>query len=302
MPVAKLDTAKLSVPEKWILHRMNAAVKGMNDSLSAREFSRCSQYAYQFFYDELCDIFIENSKSILSEGTPEAQASAQQTLYHALDVALRLMHPIMPFITEELWQRLPKSKDNTTQTIMLTSYPEFDPALDFEAESKDYELGLSCAQGIRSLLSEYNVRSDGRAFIKAASAESLANINDQIQAIKTLSGKGLTEVQAVGPDAAEGTIPVGCAVYVLTSDLSVLLELGSRLTNIDAEIKKVQTKLQKSQGAVKKQQETMAKEGFEEKVSEVVLAAEKKKLADSQAAVENYEKTIEQFEKMKISS
>lgn len=300
--MAKLDTSKLSVPEKWILHRMNAAVKGMNDALAAREFSRCSQYAYQFFYDELCDIFIENSKSILSDGTPEAQASAQQTLYHALDVALRLMHPIMPFITEELWQRLPKVAGDKTETIMLSSYPEYDTALEFDAEAKDYELGMMCAQGIRSLLSEYNVRSDGRAFISANTAESLANINEQLQSIKTLSGKGLSDLQVVGPDAGEGAIPAGCAVYVLTSDLSVLLELGSRLTNIDAEIKKVQGKLQKSQVAVKKQEEAMAKEGFEEKVSEVVLAAEKKKLADSQAAVANYEKTIEQFEKMKISA
>lgn len=256
----------------------------------------------RFFYDELCDIFIENSKSILSDGSPEEQSSTQQTLYHALDAALRLMHPIMPYVTEELWQRLPKSKDNTCQTIMLASYPEYDSALEFEAEARDYELGMKCASGIRSLTSEYNVRADGKAFVKGSTADSFTNIKNQIPTIKALCGKGVSEVQAVGPDAAEGTIPTGCAVYVLGSNLFVYLELGSRLTDIDAEIKKVQGKLQKSQGAVKKQQELMAKEGFEEKVSDVVLTAEKKKLADSQAAVENYEMTIEQFEKMKISS
>ncbi|KAH7349379.1 valyl-tRNA synthetase [Plectosphaerella cucumerina] len=301
-PVAKLDTSKLSIPEKWILHRMNVAVKGMNEALAAREFSRASQYAYQFFYDELCDVFIENSKGILSDGTPEAKASAHQTLNHALDVSLRLMHPIMPFITEELWQRLAKSEDNKVETIMLAPYPEFNPALEFEAEAKDYELATQCAQGLRSLLTEYNVRADGRGFIKATTPESAANIKQQVQAIKILSGKGLSELQIVGPDAAEGAIPVGCAVYVLTSDVSILLELGSRLTDVDAEIKKIQGKLQKSQVALKKQEALMAKEGFEEKVSEVVLLAEKKKLADAQAALGNYEKTIEEFQKMKVSA
>ncbi|KAG7105018.1 Valine--tRNA ligase like protein [Verticillium longisporum] len=302
VPLTKLDTAELSIPERWILHRMNVAVKGINDTLEAREFSKSTQFAYQFFYDELCDIFIENSKTILSDGSPEAQSSVQQTLFLALDVALRLMHPFMPFITEELWQRLPKRENDTTKTIMLAPYPAFDASLEFETDAREYELGLSCAQGIRSLTSEYNVRADGRAFIKASTADSYTKINEQVAAIKSLSGKGIAELHIVGPEAQEGAIPDGCAVFVLTADLSVFLELGSRLNNIDAEIKKIQAKLQKSQGAAKKQQELMSKDGFEDKVSDVVLTTERKKLADAQSAAENYEKTIEQFQKMKLSS
>ncbi|CRK20959.1 hypothetical protein BN1708_017837, partial [Verticillium longisporum] len=66
------------------------------------------------------------------------------------------MHPFMPFITEELWQRLPKRENDTTKTIMLAPYPAFDASLEFETDAREYELGLSCAQGIRSLTSEYN--------------------------------------------------------------------------------------------------------------------------------------------------
>jgi valyl-tRNA synthetase len=141
-PVAELDVAKLSVPERWILHRMNSAIKDVNEALEAREFSKSTRIVHQFFYDELCDVFIENSKSILSEGTSETQNSVQQTLYRALDVSLRLMHPFMPFITEELWQRLPRLKGDTTPSIMLASYPEYDASLDFHADALDYELGL----------------------------------------------------------------------------------------------------------------------------------------------------------------
>lgn len=212
------------------------------------------------------------------------------------------MHPFMPYITEELWQRLPKSGVDDSPTIMLAAYPEYNAALEFEADARDYELGLQCAQGIRSLASEYGIRAQGRAYVKAASLEGYTKISEQIPAIKALCGKGVEEVQVAGPDAQGAIVPDGCAVFVLTADLSVFLELGSRLTNIDAEIKKVQTKLLKSQGFAKKQEELMSKEGFEDKVSDVVLTAEKKKLADARAANENYQRTIEQFGKIKLSS
>ncbi|CRK36493.1 hypothetical protein BN1723_015089 [Verticillium longisporum] len=165
-----------------------------------------------------------------------------------------------------------------------------------------FPFNLSLSSTPQTFIGSINDSPDGRAFIKASTADSYTKINEQVAAIKSLSGKGIAELHIVGPEAQEGAIPDGCAVFVLTADLSVFLELGSRLNNIDAEIKKIQAKLQKSQGAAKKQQELMSKDGFEDKVSDVVLTTERKKLADAQSAAENYEKTIEQFQKMKLSS
>ncbi|KAJ9263210.1 valyl-tRNA synthetase [Paecilomyces variotii] len=302
VPTAKLDTSKLSLPEKWILHRMNVAVKGVNEALAAREFSRSTRIIYQYFYDELCDVFIENSKAILSDGTPEEQASAQQTLYRALDVALRLVHPIMPFITEELWQRLPRMQGDSTETIMLAPYPEFDASLEFEQDAANYELGLKCVMGIRSLIAEFNVRNDGRAFIRASTPASHASIEPQASAIKALSGKAITELKVLGPDAPEDATPLGCAIFVISADIVVMVDVAAGLTDINAEISKLRKKLQKSQTTIQKQNEVLTREGFEEKVSEVVRSAEKQKLADAEAATENYKRTIEQFEKMSLGS
>lgn len=302
VPTAKLDTSKLSLPEKWILHRMNVAVKGVNEALAAREFSRSTRIIYQYFYDELCDVFIENSKAILSDGTPEEQASAQQTLYRALDVALRLVHPIMPFITEELWQRLPRMQGDSTETIMLAPYPEFDASLEFEQDAANYELGLKCVLGIRSLIAEFNVRNDGRAFIRASTPASHASIEPQASAIKALSGKAITELKVLGPDAPEDATPLGCAIFVISADIVVMVDVAAGLTDINAEISKLRKKLQKSQTTIQKQNEVLTREGFEEKVSEVVRSAEKQKLADAEAATENYKRTIEQFEKMSLGS
>ncbi|KAL2131996.1 hypothetical protein VTI74DRAFT_4328 [Chaetomium olivicolor] len=300
VPASKLDTSALSVPERWILHRMNAAVKGINEALEARQFSTSTKLAYQFFYDELCDVFIENSKGILSDGTPEQQQSVQQTLYLTLDVALRLLHPFMPYITEELWQRLPRKKGDTAPSIMLAPYPEVDNALEFVSDAEDYELGLKCAGGVRSLAADYNIRSDGRAFIKASTAASLDKVSAQLQNIKTLSGKSISDVSVLGPDADEASSPRGCAVYVVSADVAVLLQVSTQIKDIDAEIKKINTKLQKTNVAITKQQELMGREGFE-KVSDVVLTAEKKKLADAQAAKENYERTLAEFSKLKLA-
>ncbi|KAK0725592.1 tRNA synthetases class I-domain-containing protein [Lasiosphaeris hirsuta] len=298
VPASKLNIASLSVPEKWILHRMNTAVKEINEALESREFSKSTKVAYQFFYDELCDVFIENSKSILSDGSPEEQQSAQQTLYHTLDVALRLLHPFLPFITEELWQRLPR-KAGDGPSVMLAAYPACETSLDFVSEAEDYELGLKCAGGIRSLAADYNIKSDGQAFIKASTAEGAAKVSAQLADIKPLSGKSVGNVKVLGPDSDEASLPSGCAVYIVTADITVLLQVSSQITDIDAEIKKITTKLQKTGIAITKQQELLVREGFE-KVSDVVQAAEKKKLADYEAAKENFEKTLEQFSKLKL--
>ncbi|KAK4158676.1 valyl-tRNA synthetase [Cladorrhinum sp. PSN259] len=278
VPAAQFDVAKLSVPERWILHRMNSAVKDVNAALEAREFSRSTRVIYQFFYDELGDVFIENSKSILSGGAPAEQNSIQQTLYRTLETSLRLMHPFMPFITEELWQRLPCYAGDTTPTIMLAQYPEYDSSFDFHDDALDYELGLSCARGIRSLAAVYGIRADGRAYVKASTADSEANANAQLPTIKALCGRGITEVQILGQDVARNALPKGCAVFVISSDIAVLLEVGAKLTDVDTEIVKLGAKLQKIQAAAETLRQLLSREGFEENASDVVISAEKKKL------------------------
>lgn len=298
VPAKELDIAKLSLAEKWILHRMNEAVAGVNEALTARDFSKSTKLAYQFFYDELCDVFIENSKSILQDGTPEQQTLAQNTLYKCLDTALRLLHPFLPFITEELWQRLPRKQGDDTQSIMLAEYPEFDETLKFEAEAKDYELGVNCSQGIRSLAAEYAIKTDGVAYVKASSPSAYTNVESQIPNIKTLAGKAIASVTPLDPSTAP---PKGCAVFVVNADISVLLDVGSKIQdNLDNEIKKLKTKIGKSEVTIKKQEELMGKEGWEEKVSDVVKTAEEKKLVDAKAARENYERTVEMFEALRL--
>ncbi|KAI0503344.1 tRNA synthetases class I-domain-containing protein [Xylaria bambusicola] len=301
-PVANLDVVSLSTPEKWILHCMNSAVRDLNAALAAREFSKSTQIAHKFFYDELCDVFIEHSKSLLTSGTASEQDSVQQTLHRALDVALRLLHPFMPFITEELWQRLPRAPyenaASVPESIMVAPFPTSDDSLYFPAEAESYELSLQCTRAIRSLAAEYNVKTGGVAFVKAVDATSNASIAPQMTSIKTLCGKVLSDLSLLGPEDA---VPTGCAVFVLTNSIHLFLQVADAISDVDAAIKKVQVKLQKKQVVVKKQKELIARDGFD-KSSEVVQTAEKSKLEEANTAVNNYERTIEEFEKLKLKA
>ena len=84
--------------------------------------SNLTNAIYNFWYD-LCDVYIENSKSLIQDGTPEQKKSAQDTLYSCIDSALRMIHPFMPFVTEEMWQRLPRREGEKTISIVTALFP-----------------------------------------------------------------------------------------------------------------------------------------------------------------------------------
>ena len=151
-----------TLAEKWMLHNMTHTAKRMNETIAEREFMRSTNAIYQYWYGILCDVFIENSKAIIQDGTEKEQRSAMETLYTALESGLTMMHPFMPFLTEELWQRLPRRPGDTTPSIVVARYPVFDPALDDPQAADAYELVMDCAKNTRSLMSEYSLKDKGQ--------------------------------------------------------------------------------------------------------------------------------------------
>jgi valyl-tRNA synthetase len=119
VPQINKRSGKETLPERWILHKLNCAAKDINQALEDREFSRSTQIAYTYIYDYLCDVFIENSKAIIQDGTEEQKHSAANTLYTAIEGGLLMIHPFMPFLSEELWQRLPRRPQDSTRSICI---------------------------------------------------------------------------------------------------------------------------------------------------------------------------------------
>lgn len=155
-----------TLAERWILHKMNSAARDLNTAIADREFQKSTTIIYKYWYAELCDVYIENSKAIIRDGTEEERQSALQTLYTALESALTLIHPFMPYITEEMWQRLPRRPADTTKSIMVAKYPQYTPDLDDPESEAAYELVLACTKAARSLMAEYALKenSHGRSF------------------------------------------------------------------------------------------------------------------------------------------
>jgi len=290
-------TGKEALAERWILSRFNTAAKEIHHALSTREFSRSTHVVYTYFYDELCDVYIENSKAMVQNGTVVERTSALNTLYTALEGALRMIHPFMPFLSEELWQRLPRRRNDTTPSITIASYPSYEESL-YDPESEaTYELILGCSKGVRSLLSEYNIER-ANVFVQTTDAKTYEIAKSQVQAIKSLAGKSWSEIAVLPPTEAT---PTGCAVFAVSTSAAIFLEVVGHV-NIDKEITKSQVKIKKAADSINNQLQRIEGEDFKNKVSDAVQAEERKRLEEMMSMQANYEKTLKQFQSLKLET
>ncbi|KAJ4287390.1 hypothetical protein N0V90_012789 [Kalmusia sp. IMI 367209] len=290
---------KESLPERWILHKLSISAKKINEHLDKREFSLSTQVAYKYFYEFLCDTYIENSKAIFDEGSEEEKESAKQTLYTAIEGGLLMIHPFMPFLTEELWQRLPRREGDKTPSITIASYPEY--IQEFEDEAADseckYYLKLTDPFGLRSLTSEYAIKDSGSTFVQPldSSTHDVLSAPTSLPSLRSLTGKTVSSISILSPtDAA----PTGCAVYTVGASATVFLDVKGRI-DIAKEISKAQDRLKKANETVERQKKIMDND-WEEKVSEVVKETEREKLKAAEVEGANWQKSLEQFEKLKL--
>ena len=289
-----------SLAELWILHKLNTAAAEINVALTAREFSQATKIVYEYWYNHLCDVYIENSKSIIQDGTPAEQESAKQTLYTALEGGLTMIHPFMPFLTEELWQRLPRRPDDTCPSIVLAAYPDHKVELDDPASEAAYELVLAVTKAIRSLAAEYAIKDSANVHIQLFTPQAHTTCTAQLPSIKSLAGKPL-----LGPDAsiqlleANDSKPAGCVAQVVNADAACYLLVKGRV-DIDAEIEKAKTRLAKASKGVEKQGKII--EGLEKagKMQGEVAETESRRLEDARREVGVLEASVSQFERLKL--
>lgn len=305
-------TGKESLAERWILHKMTTCAKELNQALGDREFMRSTNHIYAYWYNHLCDVYIENSKAIIQDGTPEEKLSAINTLYTAVDGAMTMIHPYMPFLTEELWQRLPRRAGDKTPSIVLARYPVFDESLYDPKSEEAYELVLGVSRGVRSLMSEYSIKDEGTGlfsilphftdtnneivYIQTYDAVAHENATSQLQSIKSLSGKGVTSLSILSASDAR---PAGCVVFSVSSSAAVYLHVKGRV-DIDGEIQKADKKLQKARVAIEKQRKILDDPVYQEKVSKQLQEVERKKLGDLETERKAFEESIKQFEALKL--
>ena len=297
-PATATKTGNESLAEQWILRKLAIASKDINQSLHDRNFSDAASSCYQFWYMQLCDIFIENSKSLIQNGTPAEQSSAKSTLYTAIDSGLRLLHPFMPFLSEELWQRLPRRPHDPTPSIVIASYPLYTDYSTHDNPSAEsaYDLILAISRAIRSLTSAYTIKHSATIYTQITSPDLLSIATSQQKSILSLSGKSISHLNLL---SSADPKPKGCMPFVVDSNVTVFLLVVGHI-DVDAEIAKASRKLDKAAAAVEKQRKMLADEAWKANVPEEVKRVERKKLVDAEGEVREMEGSVEQFMVLKL--
>jgi valyl-tRNA synthetase len=289
-----------SLSEKWILHRLNSAALEVTSAIEAREFSIAAGTLYRYWFTQLCDTFIEYSKPILMPDVPEAELkSAQQTLYTAIEGRLLLMHPIMPFLTEHLWQKLPRRKGDTTESIMIARYPEFEKSWHAPQAALEYEFIMDISTGIRSLLSRYKLKEPGDVVIQTYSDSAFKIVSAERTSIKSLGGKCLGEIEITVP-STDALPPRGCALQSISTEAAVYLKMLDRI-DLEDELNKLTKSLSEAKAKVEKTQRIISGKGWE-RASEETKRKERAKLADAESEVRRMEEALKDLERLRLEA
>ncbi|CAD7088868.1 unnamed protein product [Hermetia illucens] len=256
----------------WILSRLAAAVDTCNTGFKNYDFAAITNACYNFWLYDLCDVYLECLKPIFQTGTDDQKASARKTLYTCLDLGLKLISPFMPFITEELYQRLPRK--DTIPSICIAPYPEIEncPWRNEQVE-KDVEFVQKAARVIRSARSDYNLPNKTKtdAYVKCTD-DATNNILK-----KYAADLATTSYSVIFFDQEP---PAGCAILTITGQCEVHLVLKG-LIDVDKEIEKLQKKCDGLKNTVSKLEQAMAVPDYETKVPAEVQESNKEKLEQS---------------------
>ncbi|KAF9476104.1 hypothetical protein BDN70DRAFT_995902 [Pholiota conissans] len=281
--------------EKWILHKLNIAATEINVQLKDRNFMAATNAAYNFWLYELCDVYIEAMKPMVDESAPIAtRKSAQQTLYTCLDHGLRLLHPFMPFVTEELWQRLPRRPNDPTPSIMVSQFPVNDPAFVFEEAEKQFDLVFTTLKTARSLAASYNLQNDIQFFIQVRTDEEEHLFTPQMATIVALS-KGCKSAKVVR-DLAD--VPAGCGSAVVIPSV-IVHTLVRGLVDLDIEIAKCDKKLDFARMNLQKVVKLESQPEYEETVPENVRTVNTEKRKTLEAEIDTLETSKSMFVQLK---
>ncbi|HTU59733.1 MAG TPA: class I tRNA ligase family protein, partial [Polyangiales bacterium] len=220
---------------RWILSRLGAAVEASTQGIDEFRLDDGSGALYHFFWDELCDWYVEMTKTVFQSGSAEERAETSATLLHVLSSALRALHPYMPFITEELWQKLPKPS-SAPASVSLTTYPtRSEGPLDADAE-RDFALIMRVVSAARSARSEHEVHPAAEVPLefRAASAEQRRLLTREAAFIEALAGaNGAPVVTTPGGERPRGSLVSMAGEVEVLVGLRGLVEAKKELERID---------------------------------------------------------------------
>lgn len=244
---------ELKLEDKWILHQYNQLVKAVTDNLDRFELGIAVSKLYDFIWDEFCDWYIELIKPRLYDEDCPSNRAAQYVLSYVLSGALELLHPFMPFITEEIWQKLP----HEGESIVIAPWPVFDETLTYADEAAQMEQIMAALKAVRNQRSEMNIPPSKKAkvYICADKPEIFAQGTGFFEKLAGASEAVVTESGFVPPANAVSCVVAGAQIFMPLDDLvdkeKELARLSKEKERLLGEIKRVEGKLN-NQGFVAK--------------------------------------------------
>ncbi|RYZ40055.1 MAG: valine--tRNA ligase, partial [Myxococcaceae bacterium] len=269
-----LEGRTLTLADRWILSRLQKATVETRASLEVYGFAEAASTLYQFLWAEFCDWYIELAKGSLYGEDPEAKDTTRAVLVYCLDRILRLMHPFMPFITEEIWQKLPMSRP--TESICIAAYPEPDTArVDASAEAEMAPV-IAAIEGVRTLRGESNLPPSAK--VKAVVQSPDATTRELLERWRAylMPLAGLSEVQ-VGPPGAK---PPQAAAFV-SGNLEIYVPLAG-LVDLDAERDRLKKEIARAEQELTSVQRKLDNPSFVARAPPDVVAKDQARVAELQ--------------------
>ena len=279
LTVDQLDiTGEKTLADKWILTRLNQVIAKVTELFEKFEFGEAGRLLYRFIWDDFCDWYIEMSKETLAGNDEAAKLTTRSILVYVLDQTLRLLHPIMPFVTEEIWQSVPHIGDS----LVVASYPVVQESQMDEAAAEKMEFLMDFIRSVRTSRNEMNTPLSKPIAIVAKTSSA------DIQEI--LSENESYIARFCNPESFEYGLEVEAPSHAVTSVISgaeIYLPLAG-LINIDDEIARLEKEAAKLQDEVNRVEKKLSNEKFVAKAPEAVVEAERakgKEYADQRQAV-----------------
>ncbi|MEF2243354.1 valine--tRNA ligase [Paenibacillus sp. IITD108] len=263
-------TGKLGTADRWILHRLNETVKDVTRLIDSYEFGETGRLLYNFIWDDLCDWYIEFSKLSLNGTDEEAKRATQSVLVYVLDRTQRLIHPFMPFISEEIWQHLP----HEGESITLAQWPRYEADLEAPDAVKEMELLMEMIRAVRNIRAEVNVPMSKKVelLVKPTSEAAAGILSRNEEFVKRFCGTSLLEINVAlhAPDKAMTAIVTGAELYLPLAGL----------IDISQEIARLEKEMQHLNAEVERVEKKLSNEGFVAKAPAKVIEEERRKMED----------------------
>ena len=281
---------KLELEDKWILSKLNTLIGEVTDNMDAFELGVASAKIYDFIWDNYCDWFIELTKARLNGDDEQAKKNAQNVLCYVLIETLKLLHPFMPFITEEIWQALPHGKrDEGVGYIMLSKWPEQSDKLSFPAEEQARGMVIEAISAVRARRNEMNVVPSKKVHYTIATAHGETFTAGIPFFLRLASASEVTIASADAP-SGEGNVEVVTHAARVLMPLRELVDFEKELARIEKEKVNAEKQLAGIEAKLKN-------EAFVSKAPEQVVNAEREKAEKLRALIEKLNESAKAMRK-----